>query len=52
VRADIATSAGTGRTGNEDFAAAVPGGLVLLDGAWTPPGLPTGCAHAVSWYAS
>jgi hypothetical protein len=51
VRADIATSAGTGQAGNEDFAAAVPGALVLLDGAYAPPGLATGCIHPVSWYA-
>jgi hypothetical protein len=36
---------------NEDFSAAVPGGLVVLDGAGSPAGLDSGCCHSVAWYA-
>lgn len=45
----MATSAGrTGRR-NEDFVGAVPGAVVLLDGAGIP-GMETICAHGVAWY--
>lgn len=49
MRVSLATSAGrTGRP-NEDFAGAVPGAAVLLDGAGIPE---TGsiCSHGVAWY--
>ncbi len=35
---------------NEDFIAATPEVLILLDGAGSPPGLETGCTHSVAWY--
>ncbi|OLF15559.1 hypothetical protein BU204_21335 [Actinophytocola xanthii] len=45
----MATSAaGTGRS-NEDFAGAVPGAVVLLDGAGIP-GSESICSHGVAWY--
>lgn len=47
--AALATSAGhPGRT-NEDFAGAVPGAVVLLDGAGIP-GAESLCRHGVAWY--
>ncbi|MEO3785551.1 protein phosphatase 2C domain-containing protein [Actinocorallia sp. B10E7] len=36
---------------NEDFAAVLPGAVVVIDGASAPPGLESGCAHSVAWYA-
>ncbi|OLT24464.1 hypothetical protein BJF83_24120 [Nocardiopsis sp. CNR-923] len=35
---------------NEDFAAVVSSGAVLLDGASAPRGWDTGCSHGVAWY--
>ncbi|NES27366.1 hypothetical protein GCE86_13155 [Micromonospora terminaliae] len=45
----MATSAGTSGRPNEDFAGAVPGAAVLLDGAGIP-GTEAICAHGVAWY--
>ena len=36
---------------NEDFAAAVPGAVVLLDGAGYEPESGIGCVHGIAWYA-
>ncbi|MEW2118438.1 integrase [Streptomyces sp. NPDC005474] len=36
---------------NEDFAAAVPGAAVLLDGA-SVAGAETGCVHGIAWFSS
>jgi hypothetical protein len=36
---------------NEDFAAAVPGAAVLLDGAGYHPASGIGCMHGIAWYA-
>ncbi|WP_432033186.1 integrase [Streptomyces antibioticus] len=36
---------------NEDFAAAAPGGAVLLDGAGVA-GAETGCVHGIAWFSS
>jgi len=36
---------------NEDFVAATPDAVVLLDGAGTPPGSESGCIHGVAWFA-
>ena len=44
----MATSAGKARP-NEDFAGAVPGAAVLLDGAGIP-GAESLCSHGVAWY--
>jgi len=35
---------------NEDFAAATPEALVLLDGSSSPAGLESGCTHGIAWY--
>jgi len=45
----MATSPGHGRP-NEDFVGAVPGAVVLLDGAGIP-GTETICHHGVAWYS-
>jgi hypothetical protein len=45
----MATSAGTAGRPNEDFAGAVPGAAVLLDGAGIP-GTESLCSHGVAWY--
>jgi hypothetical protein len=45
----IATSAGHPGSPNEDFAGAVPGAVVLLDGAGIP-GTESICRHGVAWY--
>jgi len=36
---------------NEDFTAATTDAMVVLDGATTLAGQPTGCCHGVAWYA-
>ena len=36
---------------NEDFAAVVPGAVVLLDGAGYEPESGIGCVHGIAWYA-
>ena len=36
---------------NEDFIAATPGGVVVIDGASVPAGLGTGCIHGTAWFA-
>ena len=52
VRVALATDAGhPGRT-NEDFAGAVPAGLVLVDGAGGIAGAEKICRHGVTWYAT
>jgi hypothetical protein len=51
VRVTLATEAAKPDQPNEDFAAASPDALVLLDGAGTPPGSEAGCIHGVAWYA-
>ncbi|MDG9673809.1 protein phosphatase 2C domain-containing protein [Micromonospora sp. DH14] len=45
----MATSAGTADRPNEDFVGAVPGAVVLLDGAGIP-GSESLCRHGVAWY--
>jgi hypothetical protein len=35
---------------NEDFVAATPDVVVLLDGAGTPAGSESGCVHGVAWF--
>lgn len=51
VRAVLATAPVSPQIENEDFAAVTPSAAVLLDGAGTPAGLPTGCVHGIAWYA-
>ncbi|WP_084964577.1 protein phosphatase 2C domain-containing protein [Thermoactinospora rubra] len=50
MRVTFATQAAPGRP-NEDFVAATPDAVVLLDGSGTPPGSESGCSHGVAWYA-
>jgi hypothetical protein len=38
-------------TSNEDFIAATPGVVVVIDGASVPAGLGTGCIHGTAWFA-
>lgn len=45
----LATHSGHPERGNEDFVGAVPGSLVLLDGAGIP-GTESICRHGVGWY--
>jgi hypothetical protein len=45
----MATSAGRAGRPNEDFAGAVPGAAVLLDGAGMP-GTGSICSHGVAWF--
>ena len=49
MHVSMATSAGTAGKPNEDFAGAVPGAAVLLDGAGIP-GTESICSHGVAWY--
>jgi hypothetical protein len=49
VNVSMATSAGKAGRPNEDFAGAVPGAAVLLDGAGIP-GTESICSHGVAWY--
>ncbi|MEV6692647.1 hypothetical protein AB0M35_14365 [Micromonospora sp. NPDC051196] len=52
MRVAMATDAGhPGRT-NEDFAGAVPCGMVLVDGAGGIAGAEKVCHHGVAWYAT
>ncbi|CCH19111.1 protein phosphatase 2C domain-containing protein [Micromonospora lupini] len=49
MRVSLTTSAGRAGRPNEDFVGAVPGAVVLLDGAGIP-GAEELCAHGVAWY--
>ena len=49
MQVSMATSAGKAGQPNEDFAGAVPGAAVLLDGAGIP-GTESICSHGVAWY--
>ncbi|WP_433280889.1 hypothetical protein [Micromonospora sp. CA-244673] len=49
MHVSMATSAGTAGRPNEDFAGAVPGAAVLLDGAGIA-GTESICHHGVAWY--
>lgn len=51
MRVLIASEPGRPDRDNEDFAAAAPGLMVVIDGAGAPAGLESGCTHPVSWYA-
>ena len=51
MRVLLASEPGAAERPNEDFAAAVPGAVVLLDGAGYVPDSGTGCGHGVAWYA-
>ncbi|MEU9512883.1 hypothetical protein [Micromonospora sp. NPDC048169] len=48
----LATDAGHPGRSNEDFAGAVPCGLVLVDGAGGIAGADEVCHHGIAWYAT
>ncbi|MFJ1756628.1 integrase [Kitasatospora sp. NPDC088134] len=50
MRVELAVDARRPDRGCEDFAAATPEALVLLDGSSTPESLATGCTHGTAWY--
>ena len=50
MQLDLETRPGTIGRPNEDQTAVSSELLVLLDGAGTPAGLPTGCHHGVPWF--
>ncbi|PYC79310.1 integrase [Streptomyces tateyamensis] len=52
MRIEIATEPAYADRPNEDFVAASPNAVVLLDGAGTPAGSDSGCVHGVAWYVS
>nr|WTA64739.1 hypothetical protein OHB51_19630 [Micromonospora sp. NBC_00855] len=49
MQVSLATSAARAQRPNEDFVGAVPGSVVLLDGAGIP-GAESLCLHGVAWY--
>jgi hypothetical protein len=49
VLVSMATSAGSADQPNQDFAGAVPGAVVPLDGAGIP-GTESICSHGVAWF--
>jgi len=51
MRVTFVTEPGSSSRANEDFIAATPNAVVLLDGAGVPEGLDTGCSHGVHWFA-
>lgn len=51
MRLLLASEPGAADRPNEDFAAAVPGAVVLLDGAGYVPESGIGCVHGIAWYA-
>ena len=51
MRVLLAGEPGAAERPNEDFAAAIPGAVVLLDVAGYVPDAGTGCVHGVAWYA-
>ncbi|MGC4896713.1 hypothetical protein [Micromonospora sp. DT31] len=52
MRVAMATDAGHPGRANEDFAGAVPCGMVLVDGAGGIAGVDKVCHHGVAWYAT
>ncbi|MGW0657556.1 protein phosphatase 2C domain-containing protein [Streptodolium elevatio] len=52
LRVEFATEPGDPTRPNEDFIAAGPNALVLLDGCGTPTGSDSGCSHGVPWYVA
>lgn len=50
MRVSFVTEPSSPSRANEDFIAATPSAVVLLDGAGVPNGLKTGCSHSVRWF--
>ncbi|MEW2355136.1 integrase [Spirillospora sp. NPDC029432] len=51
MRVTWATDQGSPDRRNEDFVAAAPGAVVVLDGCGLPLGTDLGCVHGTAWYA-
>jgi len=51
VRVQWATDQGSDDRLNEDFVAAAPGAVVVLDGCGLPLGTDLGCRHGTAWYS-
>ncbi|MFF5257636.1 integrase [Actinomadura viridis] len=51
MRVSWATDQGSPLRPNEDFVAAAPGAVVVLDGCGLPLGTDLGCVHGTAWYA-
>ncbi len=51
VRVEWATDQGSPERLNEDFVAAAPGAVVVLDGCGLPLGTDLGCVHGTAWYS-
>jgi hypothetical protein len=51
VRVSWATDQGSPERLNEDFVAAAPGAVVVLDGCGLPLGTDLGCVHGTAWYS-
>ena len=51
MRVVVGTEPGKQGRENEDFAAVLPGAVVVIDGASAPAGVESGCSHSVAWYA-
>lgn len=51
MRVSFASLPGRAERANEDFIAATPQAIVLLDGAGMPDAAQTGCVHGVAWFA-
>jgi hypothetical protein len=50
MRVSFVTEPASPSRANEDFIAATPSVVVLLDGAGVPEGLDTDCSHGVGWF--
>ncbi len=50
MRISLATIPAAPEQPNDDFVAAAPTAVVLLDGVGTPPGSQSGCEHGVAWF--
>ncbi|WP_233509876.1 protein phosphatase 2C domain-containing protein [Actinomadura craniellae] len=51
MRISWATEPGSPARPNEDFVAAAPGAVVVLDGCSLPLGTDLGCAHGTAWFS-
>jgi hypothetical protein len=52
MKVAIATRPASAAEPNEDFIAATPQAVVVLDGAGVPQGMETGCWHGTAWYVT
>jgi hypothetical protein len=51
MQVNLASCRSPDAASNEDFIAATPGVVVVIDGASVPAGLDTGCIHGTAWFA-